>query len=78
MAKPLASGFKLNEGNFGHSDEIWRLCEDAYEKDAVWHAAFKNCTKDDIHSWVMNVLAHRWGLPDITFYTITEESTGYY
>ena len=77
MAKPLASGFKLCEGNFANSDEIWQLLEDALEKDAIWHTVFKNCKKEDIHSWVMNVLAHRWMLSDITFYTITEESTGY-
>jgi hypothetical protein len=77
MAKPLASGFKLNEGNFGNSDEIWQLLEDAYKEDAIWQVTFKNCKKEDIHSWAMNVFPHRWTLPDITFYTITEESTGY-
>ena len=77
MARPLASGFKLSEGNFGDSDEIWQLCEDAFGEDAIWQAAFKNCKKEDIHPWVMNVFPHRWSLPDITFYTITEESTGY-
>ena len=76
MAKPLASGFKLSEGNFGESDEIWQLFEDAYKEDAIWQVAFKNCRKEDIHSWAMNVFPHRWTLPDITIYTITEESTG--
>lgn len=74
---PLASGFKLGEGNFADSEEIWQVFEDALEKDTFWHAIFKNCKKEDIHSWVMNVLTHRWKMPDITFYTITEESTGY-
>ena len=77
MAKPLPPGFKLNEGNFGDSDEIWQLCEDAYKDDALWQVAFKNCKKEDIHSWAMNAFPDRWTLPDITFYTITEESTGY-
>jgi len=77
MAKPLASGFKLSEGNFGNSDEIWQLCEDAFKEDAIWQLVFKNCKKEDIHSWTMNVFTHRWALPDITFYAITEESTGY-
>ena len=77
MAKPLASGFKLIEGNFGNSDEIWQLCEDAFGEDAIWKAVFKNCKKEDIHPWAMNIFPHRWKLPDITFYAITEESTGY-
>ena len=77
MTKPLASGFKLSEGNFGNSDEIWQLVEDAYKDDAIWQVAFKNCRKEDIHSWAMNVFPRRWTLPDITIYTITEESTGY-
>ena len=77
MAKLLASGFKLNEGNFGNSDEIWKLFADALKEDAIWHSAFKNCKKKDIHSWVMSFFPHRWTLSDITFYTITEESTGY-
>ena len=77
MAKPLPPGFKLNEGNFGDSDEIWQLLEDAYESDAIWKVAFKNCKKADIHPWAMNVFPRRWTLPDMTFYTITEESTGY-
>jgi hypothetical protein len=76
MAKPLASGFKLSEGSFGNSDEIWQLLEDAFKDDAIWQLIFKNCKKEDIHSWTMNGLSHRWTLPDITFYTITEESTG--
>ena len=77
MAKPLAPGFKLSEGSFGNSEEIWQLSEDAYEGDAIWQVGFKNCKKEDIHPWVMNTFTHRWKLPDITFYTITEESTGY-
>ena len=77
MAKPLASGFKLSEGNFGKSDEIWQLFENAYKEDAIWQVAFKNCRKEDIHSWAMKLFPHRWTLPDITMYTITEESTGY-
>ena len=76
MAKPLASGFKLTEGKFGKSDEVWQMFEDAYNDDAIWQVAFKNCRKEDIHSWTMNA-SERWTLPDITFYTITEESTGY-
>ena len=78
MAKPLASGFKLTEGKFGKPDEVWQLFEDAYNDDAIWQVAFKNCRKEDIHSWTMNA-SERWTLPDITFsgYTITEESTGY-
>jgi len=77
MAKPLPSGFKLNEGNFGNSDEIWQLCEDAFgQEDAIWKVVFKNCKKEDIHIWAMNAFPHRWSLPDITFYTIAEESTG--
>ena len=77
MVKPLASGFKLGEGNFGNSDEIWQLCEDAYLEDAVWKVAFKDCKKEDIHPWLMKAFTRRWTLPDITFHTIIEESTGY-
>jgi hypothetical protein len=77
MAKPLASGFKLGEGKTRNSDEIWQLCEEAYKEDAIWQVGFKDCKKEDIHPWIMNVFAHQWNLPDITFYTITEESTGY-
>jgi hypothetical protein len=75
MVKPLASGFKLNEENFGV--EIWQSCEDTYKEDAtrIRQVGFKNC-KEDIQPWVMNVFIHRWKLPDITFYTIFEESTG--
>ena len=77
MAKPLASGFKLSEGNFGNSDEIWQLFEDAFKEDVVWELVFKNCKKEDIHSWAMNRYRDRWSLPDMTFYVIIEESTGY-
>ena len=77
MAKPLAPGFKLSEGNFGNLEEIWYLWEEAFKNDAIWHVTFKNCKNEDIHSWVMNAFQQRWTLPDITFYTITEESTGY-
>lgn len=77
MAKPLTSGFKLNEGSFGDSDEIWQLCEEAFKEDAIWKLVFRNCKREDIHTWAMNTFPHRWTLPDITFYTITEESTGY-
>ena len=73
MSKPLPPGFKLTEGNFGDSSEIWHLCKDAYKEVAV---AFKNY-KEDVHPWAMNVFPRRWTLPDITFYTITEESVGY-
>jgi len=78
MAKPLAPGFTLSEGSLAdsNSDEIWRLLEDAYENDEVWQVAFKECKKEDIHPWVMNTFTPRWNLPDITFYKITEESTG--
>ena len=74
MSKPLASGFKLSEG---YSEEIWQVLEDAYEGDAIWQVAFKNCKKEDVHSWIMTAFLPRWKLPDITFYTITEELTGY-
>ena len=77
MAKPLASGFKLSEGNFADSHEIWQLLQDAYEEDALWQVGFENCKKEDIQSWIFNALTPRWKLPDITFYTVTEESTGY-
>ena len=77
MTKPLASGFKLSEGNFADLEEIWQVLEDAYGGDEIWQVAFKNCKKEDVHSWIMNVFVPRWKLPDITFYTITEESTGY-
>jgi hypothetical protein len=77
MAKPLASGFKLIEGNDGNLDEIVQVMVDAFKEDGIWKAAFKNCKKEDIHSWAMNVFPRRWKLPDITLYTITEESTGY-
>ena len=77
MANPLPCGFKLNEGNFGDSDEVWQLFQDALEEDAIWQVVFKNCKTEDIHSWLMSVLAPRWKLPDITFYMITEESSGY-
>jgi hypothetical protein len=73
----LSGSLSYLEGNFGDSDEIWQLCEEAFGNDAIWQVAFKNCKKEDIHSWAMNVFTHRWKLPDITFYTITEESTGY-
>ena len=78
MAKPLPPGFKLSEGKKADSDEIWQLCEDAYEEDAIWQVVFKACKKEDILPWVMSVFAHRWDLPDITFYKIVEESTGYH
>ena len=78
MAKPLALGFKLSEGTLTDSDEMWRLCQEAYEEDEIWQAAFRGCEKEDVHSWVMKTFTHRWNLPDITFYKITEESTGYY
>ena len=77
MAKPLASGFKLVEGNLGNSDEILQVMVNAFEEDAIWEAIFKNCKKEDVHSWAMNVFPQRWKLPDVTLYMITEESTGY-
>ena len=77
MTKALAPGFKLSEGTLADSDEIWRVCEDAFEKDDIWQAAVKGCKKEDIHPWVMSIFTPRWNLPDITFYKITEESTGY-
>jgi hypothetical protein len=76
MVKPLAPGFKLGEGN-GSSEEIWQLCEEAYKENALWKVGFKDCKKKDILPWLMNVFTRRWKMPDITFYTITEESTGY-
>lgn len=77
MAQPLAPGFKLSEGTLSDSDEMWQLCEDAFEEDDIWQAVFKGCKKEVIHPWVMSIFPHRWNLPDITFYKITEESTGY-
>lgn len=77
MAKPLQPGFKLIEGAFADSDEIWLLCEEAFAEDEIWQAVFSGCKKEDIHPWVMMIFTHRWGLPDITFYKIVEESTGY-
>ena len=77
MAKALASGFNLSEGNFGNSDEMCQLLEEAYKEDAIWQLAFKNCKKEDIHSWTMKVFSDRWTFPDIRIYVITEESTGY-
>ena len=78
MAKPLLPGFKLSEGTKADSDEIWQLCEDAFAEDPVWQAVFKDCKKEDIHSWTMMVFPYRWNLPDITFYKIVEESSGHY
>ena len=77
MAKALAPGFKFSEGTLADSDEIWRVCEDAFEEDDIWKAAVKGCKKEDIHPWVKSNFAPRWNLPDITIYKITEESTGY-
>jgi hypothetical protein len=77
MARPLPPGFTLSEAPLSDSDEIWQLCEDAFVEDEIWQAVFSKCNKKDIHPWVMNVFTHRWNLPDITFYKITEESTGY-
>ena len=72
MAKPLASGFELNEGSFGNLDEIMQVLIKAHKEDAIWKATFKNCKdSEDIHSWAMNIFPHRWKLPDTTIYTIT-------
>jgi hypothetical protein len=76
MARPLPQGFKLSEAELSDSEEIWRMCQDAFVEDELWQTVFKNCKKEDIHPWVMNVFPHRWNLPDITFYKITEEATG--
>lgn len=75
MAKPLASGFELNEGSFENLDEIMQVLIKAHKEDAIWKATFKNCKdSEDIHSWAMNIFPHRWKLPETTIYTITEES----
>lgn len=77
MARPLQPGFKLSEGDFSGSDEIWRLCEEAFAEDEICQAVFGGCKKEDIHHWVVNIFTQRWKLPDITFYKIVDESTGY-
>jgi hypothetical protein len=76
-AKPLASGFKLIEGNLENSGEIVQVMVNAFTEDAIWQAIFKDCKKEDIHSWAMKIFPRRWKLPDVTLYTIIEESTGY-
>ncbi len=76
MARQLDPKFKLTEAPPSDMDEMWALCEEAYASDAIWKVVFKDCPKEQIHPWIMSIFPHRWSLPDITFYKITELATG--
>lgn len=73
----LDPNFTISTALPSDMDEVFRMMELAHYNDGVWKHARKKVPDEELHVWLMEVLAPRWDMPDIETYKIVENSSGY-